>query len=187
MIKQSPTARLKINQDFYSLTIQIPSKKNWISLIFMVVWLAGWGVGETFAIREIFNSGTDLVATVFLFVWLTGWTVGGAVVFYFVLWQLIGHEIITIERGVLTIKKSVIGIGQTKKFEIKSIKNMDIGFTKGLVRNKKRTMSRTSGGKISFDYKMKTIKFAKNINEEEARIIVEKLKENTHFNKDNFA
>jgi len=187
MIKQSPLDRLKINQDFYSLTFEIPSKKNWIALIFMTVWLVGWGAGEFFAIREIFNSATDLVATIFLFIWLIGWTVGGAVVFYFVLWQLIGHEIINIERGVLTLKKSVLGIGQARKYDIKSIKNMGIRFTHGVGGNNNKNMIVKRGGKIKFDYNKKTIKFAKNIDEAEANSIVEKLKENTHFNTDNFA
>jgi hypothetical protein len=187
MMEQSLADRLKIDQDFYSLSIEIPSKRNWATLIFMTVWLVGWGVGETFAIREIFNSDTDLMATAFLFIWLIGWTTGGAVVFYVILWQLIGHEIISVERGVLTLKKSVIGIGQARKYEIKSIKNLVGRFAQGAGVINNKNISGTKGGKIRFDYKKKTIKFAKNIDREEARIIVEKLRENTHFNKDNFA
>ncbi len=43
------------------------------------------------------------------------------------------------------------------------------------------------GGKIKFDYGMKTIKFANDIDEAEARNIIEKMKENTNFKEENFA
>ena len=187
MIQQPSSDRLKINQDFYSLSIEIPSKKNWIALIFMIAWLIGWGVGEVFAVREIFNPDTEFIAKAFLFIWVIGWTVGGAVVLYFILWQLIGYEIIQVERGFLTLKRFVFGIGQAKKYDIKSIKNMAISFAPSARKNNKRNIRGVGGGKIRFDYKTKSIKFAKNIKEIEAKMIIEKLKDNTHFNKDNFA
>lgn len=190
MIEKPPKGRAIISQDFNSLNIEIPSKKNWFIIIFMMVWMVGWVMGETFAVVEIFHSDTPLFANAFLLFWLVGWTVGGAFVLYTISWQLIGRETINIQRGILNVGKSVIGIGRKKRYDIQSIKNLDINPIHDLGiwgDNFKRNMFAMKGGKIKFDYGMKIIKFANDIDEAEARMIIEKLKINPYLREDNFA
>ena len=160
MIEVPSNGRAIIEQDFNTLKIKIPSKKNWFIIIFMSVWMGGWVMGETFAIGTVFRSDTPLFANAFILFWLIGWTSGGALVVYTILWQLIGREKITIERGVLKIDKSVLGIGRKKSYDIKSIKNLDINLTQDigfLGRNHNRNILSMKAGKIKFDYGMKTI------------------------------
>jgi hypothetical protein len=190
MIEKPTNGRATINQDFNSLSISIPSKKNWFIIIFMTAWMGGWVMGETFAIGAIFNSDTPIFANAFLLFWLVGWTVGGAFVLYTISWQLVGREIINLERGLLKIEKSVKGIGRKKVYDINSIQNIDINPTQDLGMwggNYNRNLFGMKGGKIKFDYGMKTIKFANDIDEAEARMVIEKLKENTNLKKENFA
>lgn len=42
-------------------------------MVFLPVWLVGWGVGAVFAVNRLVTHGLDL----FLCIWLAGWTAGG--------------------------------------------------------------------------------------------------------------
>jgi len=152
--------------------------------------MCGWLMGETFALGMLLNGDTPIFANAFLLVWAIGWTIGGLAVTYTILWQLMGREIIKIEGGVLKVEKSINGFGRKKQYEIKSIKNIDINPTQDLgiwggAYNK--NLYGMKSGKIKFDYGMKTIKIANDIDEAEARMLIEKLKENVNMNEENFA
>ncbi len=190
MIENLSNGRAIIKQDFSVLSIEIPSRKNGFVIIFMIAWLGGWAVGEYFAVTTILHSDTPLFAHVFILFWLLGWTAGGAFVVYTILWQLMGREIITVEWNKMTIEKSVFGIGRKRIYEIRSIKNLDINpiQEKRIWRtNNNRNGYAMKSGKIQFDYGMKTIKFANDVDAAEAKMILEKLKANTNFNDENFA
>jgi len=189
MIEKPSKGRAIIRKNFNSLIIEIPSKKNWFIIIFMIVWMGPWVAGETSVIREIFRSETIVFANAFQLFWLAGWTFGGIMVIFSILRLLIGKERIIIERGIMTIKKSIFGIGRKRSYEIKSIKNLDINTTSDERNSKKnyRRSIRIKVGTIKFDYGMKTIRFANDIDEAEAKMIIEKLKKNTNFRDVNFA
>lgn len=190
MIEKPAIGRANIKHDFNSLSIEIPSKKNWFVIIFMLAWMGGWAVGEFSVIGILLRSDAPIFANAFLLFWLVGWTLGGIFAIYSVLWMLIGSEIITVDRGILEIKKSIKGIGRKRSYEIKSIRNLDInpmqdmGIWGGSYSRNTFGMKR---GRIKFDYGMKTIKFANGIDEAEARMILNKLKSNTSFRDENFA
>ena len=190
MIEKPSVGRAIITKDYNSLNIEIPSKKNWIIIIFLSAWMGGWVMGESFALGQIFNFDSPIFANAFIFFWLIGWTVGGAFVLYIILWQLIGREKISIDRGIIKLERSVKGIGRKKEYDINSITNIDINPTmdSGIFSNSyNRDLLGMKGGKIKFDYGMKTIKFARDINEAEAKIIIELLRKNTNFKEENFA
>lgn len=126
MIEKPANGRATIGQSFNSLNISIPSKKKWFVILFMMVWMIGWFFGEIFAITKIFGSDTPLFANAFLLVWLTGWTLGGLFALYTISWLLFGQELISAENGLLTIQRSIKGIGRKKVYDIKSIKNIDM-------------------------------------------------------------
>ena len=48
-----------------STQIAIPARKNWITLIFMGVWLTGWLFGELFALGVLFSSVGGLLVGIF--------------------------------------------------------------------------------------------------------------------------
>lgn len=190
MIQKPFAGRASIHQDFNGLTIEIPSKRHWFVIIFMMIWLGGWLMGELFALKMILTPNFPIFANIFILVWLIGWTIGGAFVIYNILWQLIGREIILVEHNLLTIEKSVKGVGRKRQYEIASIQNMDINpvadrstWNKG---KQSPSPFGTNTGKIKFDYGMKTIKFASEIDEAEARKIIQKFKDSTYFEKENF-
>ncbi len=192
MTEKPSKGRAEIHQDLHSLTIKIPSKKNWFIIIFTTAWMGGWLIGELFAINTLFFSDTPLFANLFLLVWLTLWTVGGIFMLISIIQQLIGYETISVKKGILEIKRTAGITIQKKLYEIKSIRHIDINPTIDLGMWSGAYLYRQNiigfkNGKIKFDYGMKTIKFANDIEEAEARIIIEIFKENPNFKEDNFA
>jgi len=191
MIQKPSKGRAIIKQDFNTLQITIPSKRNWFILIFLSFWMIGWLAGESAVIFSLLSSKTLIAANAFMIFWLVGWTVGGAFVIITILWQLFGNEFIQIEKGVLSIKKNIFGIGRQKQYDIRSIKSMthnpvqDNVFGTSVFRYNKR-FSGLKNGKIKFDYGMDTIQFANDIDEAEAKMLIEKLRKNSNFRSENF-
>ncbi|WP_067141742.1 hypothetical protein [Oceanivirga salmonicida] len=118
-------------------------------------------------------------------VWLICWTIGGIGAIYTLFWKLIGYELITVENANLKISKKLGLINRKRKYEIREIKDMAI-IQSTLSYNDKDFFA-FENQKIKFDYGMKTIKFASEIDEAEAKMILEKLKRNHNFREYNFA
>lgn len=190
MIEKPSAGRSIISQNFQCLTIEIPAKKNWFAIVFISIWMLGWLAGEVFVFVAVFTSDQPLLANAFLLFWLIGWTVGGVMAFLMLAWQLGGKEIISLENNLLKIEKSIEGIGRKKFYDIHTIKNLSIQPTQDLGfwgKSYSINMPNIKNGKIKFDYGMKTIKFADEIDEAEARMIMNKLKERAELISENFA
>lgn len=178
-----------IHQDFKRLTIEIPAKKNKAAILFMIIWMGGWLMGELFAINSFMDEDTFIVARIFLAIWLLAWTVGGAFVVYTILWQLFGKETFTLERGNVEIEKKVLGIGLQKSYEVRKMKNIRLNpkITQGPEQDEKGgTNFGGRKGKLLFDYDSKTIHFGGGINKNDAEGILEKLKSSGKFSRENF-
>lgn len=179
-----------IEDTLNGVQISIPSKKNWFIIIFLGAWLGGWFMGETFAIGALSGLFGDGPASLFLLFWLIAWTAGGFFAFRTFLWMIVGKEIISLERGMLTVDKKGALLAKPKTYEIKEIKNIRINDTQsnnGLWGNyQTNSMGIAANGTIKFDYGLKTIRMADGISEAEANFIIEKLKEKKILNEGNF-
>ena len=182
MIEKPYDGRAKINFDGIKLSIKIPSKKNWFVIVFLTAWMGGWFMGESSATNEMLsadNAGIDF----FMAFWLIGWTVGGLFALVVLLWSLFGQETVIIESGVFIVSRGVLNIGIFKKsYDINSIKNLELNpESTGLdsfFGQKKKTgdFFGFTGGKLRFDYGLKTIRFGTGIDEAEARQLIEEIK-----------
>lgn len=124
-IEQPYKGRAVIEDTYSGVTITIPAKRNYFIMLFMMAWLGGWVMGEGFALRTLFGDTPDGVDTFVLF-WLCGWTIGGGFVISILVWMLIGKEVITIDRGVLSISKKGYLLGKTKSYSIAEMGNFEI-------------------------------------------------------------
>lgn len=190
MIEDPSGGRAVIKYDYESLIVEIPVKRNWPVLLFMVVWLTGWAFGELLAIRELLSFDTPLIGNIFLLFWLAGWTIGGGFAFNMILWQLAGKEVISVGRDYLTIKKSSLGLGRRKKYETGSIKNIELipGKNKTLPgRMGKINVPGKTGGGIKFNYGKKIVYFARDLNKREVQTVYDRMKQNPYLRSKNFA
>jgi hypothetical protein len=164
------------------LEIVIPARRHFFPLLFLGVWLVGWLMGETTAIRQIF-SGRSGGPAGFLLVWLILWTVGGSVAAYLWLWMLAGRERILMGASALHMKRDVLGLGRVRTYELFKIRNLRVdppptgprgtGVMVGL--------PGVAGGLIAFEHAGKTIRFGTSIDEIEARTIVERMRQRYSF------
>ncbi len=186
MIEKPSEGRAKIEHDGLSMKITIPSKKNWFIILFLSAWMMGWFWGESYAIKDLLETEI-LFIDGFMIFWLIGWTIGGLFAIIVLLWTLFGCEIITIEKPIFKIEKGVLNIGIIKKsYDLGIIKNLElspVSNTDSIFSNKKNINEfwGMTGGKIRFDYGMKTIKFGIGLDEAEARHLIDELKRRGYY------
>lgn len=182
MIESPYEGRALVNFDGRSLLIKIPSKKNWFIILFMMAWLGGWFMGETTAINDLTSSENTAVDSFLLF-WLAGWTLGGLFVITVLVWSFFGQETIQLENGVLSYAKGILDIGLVKKnYDLNNIRNLELNPEPAGMSSffgQKRNIADfwgLTGGKLRFDYGLKTIKLGIGIDEAEARYLIDEIK-----------
>jgi len=182
MIEKPYEGRAKVHFDGIKLHIKIPSKKNWFIILFLTAWMGGWFMGESSVINELLSSD-NIGANSFMLFWLVGWTIGGLFAITVLLWNLFGQETIQIGRGMFSASKGILDFGIiNKNYDLKSIKNLELNpeptGTNSFFGQKKKIGDfwGLTGGKLRFDYGMKTIKLGIGIDEAEARYLIEEIK-----------
>jgi hypothetical protein len=188
MIENTSNGRSTINFDGLRMKIQIPSKKNWFIIIFLIVWIGGWFMGERSAMSEVLNS-ENIADNSFILIWLIGWTLGGGFAIAVLLWSLLGLETITIDNHIFQIEKGILDFRiLSKKYELSSIKRLKLNEEQTMFNHfnqmKVADFWGLTGGKLRFDYGMKTIKFGIGIDEAEARFVIDEIVKNGYYKLD---
>jgi len=188
MIENTSNGNSTINFDGLRMKIQIPSKKNWFIIIFLIVWMGGWFMGETSAISQV-SARENIADNSFLLIWLIGWTLGGGYAIVVLLWSLLGLETITIDNHIFQIEKGILDFRIiSKKYELSSIKMLKLNEEQTLLnlfhQRKVGDFWGLTGGKLKFDYGMKTIKFGIGIDEAEARFLIDEIVKNGYYKLD---
>jgi hypothetical protein len=110
---------------------------------------------------------------------LVEWTVGGCVAIYIWLWNVAGHEIISLTPTSLTIRRDILGFGRSKEYDLPSVRNLRIDPWPENTNLTSRTQLLV-GGTIAFDYGAKTFRFGGGVDEAEASHLIELLKSAIH-------
>ncbi|MDX1921248.1 MAG: hypothetical protein SFU25_11015 [Candidatus Caenarcaniphilales bacterium] len=180
---QTPTKpRYKKTETSNELVITIPSRNNWFLIIFVLVWLSGWVFGGIMAILKIFASlfiepeNFFSPENMFLTFWLCGWAAGLAVAIYGLFWNLSGKEEIKISSVKFEIERKTPIWSSTKKFyvsQIKSFRTLHPGLLSILFPSNYPYGHYTES--IAFDYGAETIQFGLDLDEAEAKLIVQDI------------
>jgi len=178
-MESTDNGRATITSSIGGIEISIPSKKNWLVLIFGTAWLGGWAVGFTTTIDMLWINDESSGIDGFLTFWLIGWTIGGLFVISLLLWGYLGKEILIIEHHQVVLRKHVFGIGIHKVFKKSEVKN--IRFNKVEInyfsRKNRWAIWGLGVGKIKFDYGLKTYSLGLGVDDIEANYLIEKVKE----------
>lgn len=150
-----------IENDGVEFKVTVPSKKNIFVILFVLAWLGGWAMGEFMVIGIVLDGG----ANPFLLFWLAGWTIGGGFAIFVLSWMLFGKEVVHSDGSYLSIDKCILVFRLNKEYELSHIKNIRIvERDTGLFRQRSvMEFYGLKGGIIHFDYGMKTVQFAFNI------------------------
>ncbi|MCH4887409.1 hypothetical protein EZV73_07495 [Acidaminobacter sp. JC074] len=168
MIESVNNGKSKVDYTEEGYRVEIPSKKNIFIIVFMCFWLAGWFMGETMVLMTMLSG--EFVP--FLLIWLIGWTFAGGFAIYIVLWLLFGKEVIVSNGQTLRISKEILGLGRSKEYDIRSIKNFKVHVeSTSIYRRRGMEAYGLLGGVLHFDYGMKTIRMGISIDEAEGRYL----------------
>jgi hypothetical protein len=118
------TPHIEILETAEGLGIYNPAKRSWPLVVFLLVWLCGWAVGETFAIGALFSS--PLAIKLFLGVWLTFWTIGGLTVAGAVLWKLGGSELLFVTADAVVREIRFWGLTRRTVVDLDAVTGFDI-------------------------------------------------------------
>ncbi len=153
--------------------ITIPSKKNIFVIIFLLVWTCGWFIGEATVIMVLFKSPFVL----FLLLWLVGWTIGGAFAIGLLAWMLFGKEVIYYNRQSIVLEKRILFLKKISDYDLMHVKAFVLNEQLNLIFTGRNSLDYygITGGKIKFDYGMKTILFGSNIDSAEAKYLLENI------------
>jgi len=179
------------------LVITIPSRKNWLFIPIMGVWLIGWAFGEIMVggiiISSIFGlRGFDGPPALFLFIWFTFWTIGGAFIIYAFFWQIVGKEEIEVTSYSVTISQVLTMFRRSKEYaseHIKDLRTSPVGMNE-IYNNWSRSVAiyGMGNGVIAFDYGAGTIRFGNGIDEAEGKQIIAEIQQRyPHYRSDGFS
>jgi hypothetical protein len=180
---QQPSARYRMEDRFPSLHFVIRSRRNWIVVALLAIWLGLWTVGEVFVGRAIIRTvGSALSAgaapdlaggTLFVLIWFTLWTLGGVLALSSLLWQVAGREIVDIEGEMLSIRRAIFGAGRPQEYTAAYVDNLRV------VPHGQAPYRRSgfSAGRLAFDYQHKTVYFGEGLDGPSARQMVNTIAE----------
>ncbi len=177
---QAPRYILEPSAD--GVRVVIPTRRNWVAIVFLCAWLVGWYLGERSALLALLGpswSGMPAkhAAPAFLSVWLLLWTCAGVAVVTSILAQLTGREIITANPLSLSRRFEVLGFGITRSYTLSEIRDLRATTDINPHYSRQRALFSWSGaGAIAFDYGARTVRFAPGIDEAEAKMLVADLK-----------
>ncbi len=177
-----PRLRVSLTGGPEGLEIVIPAQRNLVVILFLGVWLAGWVVGELTTLAD-FLKGDPKRPEGFVLLWLALWTVGGVFAAYLWLWMLVGKERILMGTSALRLKRDVLGLGPTTTYDLFRVYNLRVATKPVSPRDTAVTPRLASliGGLIAFEYQGKTIRFGAALDEAEAQMIVERMRQRYAF------
>ncbi len=116
-------SRITIRETPDGLGIYNPTRRNVGVVLFLMLWLTGWAVGEVFAAHALLSDEAGF-AGLFLLVWLTFWTIGGFFAISVVLWHLFGVEKLFITGGALVREIGFWNVTRRKVWPIDAVANI---------------------------------------------------------------
>ncbi len=157
--------------------IYITAKKEWWSLMFLPVWIAGWTFGGLMAMKWVLHPGPS-TPIAFISLWLLGWALGEGWAIYQWFWTAFGKEVVQIREGDLTIKREILGRGRTRTFPIGSVTDLRASgiFPSSSYWDNYLVQMRLRGGTVAFDSQGRTQRFGIQLTESEAQQVVQELR-----------
>jgi hypothetical protein len=143
------------------LRLTLPCKKDWFRILFFSVWMVFWYVGESNEIPKVIKGLRSGEAPIFDIVWLVMWTFFGLFFSSWVIWRLLGSEVLGVANGRFTLRKQIAWIGKSWEFDTSQIAALRFRPEHGAGKGYRES-------RIELDYGAKTYNFATGIQPAEA-------------------
>lgn len=167
------SARMTIRKTADGIGVYNPTRRKIALVLFLIVWLAGWSVGEFFALWGLFGSSSPFAVDLFLLVWVTAWTFGGLVVWSVVAWQLFGVEkLFLIDGGAIVTERGFGPFTRRKVFPVEKV--TEVGYAPPAA--KSAADGFLSRGKVKFMVDGKPAGFGIELDDKEAGQVVDLMR-----------
>jgi hypothetical protein len=153
--------------------IEIPARRNWFVLLFLMFWLTMWTFGGIAAIISLLSK-----FSLFVIFWLCGWAVAWIFVAATISWQLTGRELVSTVGMDLELGHQMFGLKRMKLYRGSDILKLMVDAPGNSMFNFQFSVPFYHGanfGKLKFDYGAKTFRFGSGVEEAEARTILAKI------------
>ena len=163
--------------------ISIPAKQSLRATLILGPALVGWGMGEVFALADLFLRTDDDASVSWLTIWLIAWTCAGAFLWYVQFWMVIGKEVVILRPATLLIRRELGGFDRSKEYDLPRVTNLRAGSISGDSYDWRGAMHflGIGGGPIAFDYESRTVRLGSGLPDAEAREIVNELRSRYAF------
>jgi hypothetical protein len=156
------------------LEVRIAARKQWWPLVFLPFWWTLWTLCGIFAIVTLVSGGAE-EASGFLLLWLCGWFAGWVMAAFFWFWMMFGREVIRANRDNLTVAYELFGKQRARSYRSTEITNLRAAGVFGALEKNASAQFGIGGGTIAFDTGNKAVRFGNQLEEAEARSIVERF------------
>lgn len=157
--------------------LEIASKKRGWLLAQLAFGLLLWLVGAVAPVGDaLLGDGQPL----FLLPWLPVWGLVGAFIVYALAWNASGHESLSLQGRMLLIERGALGLRSTRRYRADGVSGLraagPFGGPSMFSWSYGVAYWGLSGGTIAFDYDGRTERFGIQLEEREARELVERIR-----------
>jgi len=148
------------------LTIKIFTPKRIDFLTFILIFLGGWGFIFFGQLQFGFNPNFSCIGIVIVLFPL-----------YAMLWNIVGKEIITINKEKIVIRQTIFGSGFSQTYQLSQVSNIRRSLTEPALFTLENNMQYWgfAGGSVAFDYKGRICRFGLLLSKENADVLVAQI------------
>ena len=176
VVEKPEKGRAQVDEKGVFIYIIIPSRKNIFLVLFLCGWFGFWSIPETDIIKDLVQGTQSKGFEIFPLFWLMAWTVMGAMVLSVIIGVMAGKEVITLSPSMIKIERKAYGVGLSKEYFLSEVRNFRTQMS-GESMDYGLEAWGFGGGRLAFDYELKTVKFASGIDESEAAYLLDRLKQ----------
>lgn len=167
------------------IVADLPSPRRPVTVGILSLWLIGWAFGVVFMVQQLLSPGPFSLDRVFVLGWMLLWAAAGVVVIAYMTWLLSGRERISLEDHALVIRRGVFGLWWTQRWPLESIHRLR---TFGREIPPMIALSLDFSGRgatgVRFESGGRVVRFARMLNEHDARAVVELLRARHDFDRE---
>lgn len=163
-----------IKENVFSLVILPTDDKKKTNLLF--VWLMAWTVSGVIVIANYFKLNQES-AKLFIIIWLGFWAYFEFKIVRVYMWKRFGKEKLWIKNGTVYYQQDINGRGKIKEYDLNLISEFSlIELEKGNFADVfNQTFWVKGGERIDFTHQGKYIRFAMQLNDEDAKKVIIEL------------